>query len=172
MARMAPAPYINVSPPTNYLYQNGMLSVDLYHGTPYLNNVQDIVDFESGFIVGQGNSYGTGVYFADDIGMAMLYAKLAGGIVKVQLKVPSDQIVDYESVANSPDFKQWCSTHGSGNYGDNITDFTTQILRKRFIRVAFQRTYVALAKKTFNNERVVFEGITILGVMDASGNPI
>jgi hypothetical protein len=173
MQRVMPGFHVNAqNAVTSPRYQNGMLSIDLYHGTPDLNNVRDIIDYGSGFIVGQGNFYGTGVYFGADIGMAMIYSKLAGGIVKVHLQVPLHQVVDYESVADSPEFKQWCSTHGNGNLGDNITDYTIQVLRRRFIKVAIMRTYIALAKRTVDNERVVFEGITILGGFDALGNTI
>jgi hypothetical protein len=149
-----------------------MLSIDLYHGTPDLNNVRDILDFGSGFMVGQGNSYGTGVYFTDNLEIAKHYAKGSGGIVKVNLQTPVNQIADFFSIASSGDFRTWSSTYGSGNIGDDTANYTLQILRKRFISVSQGFYFVALANKTAKNERVVFEGITIIGVMDASGNPI
>ena len=149
-----------------------MLSIDLYHGTPDLNNVQDIIDFGSGFIVGQGNSYGTGVYFTNDLGVAKQYARGTGGIVRVNLQVPADQIANYNSVVNSSYFRSWCSTYGNGNAGDNVTEYTIGVLRKRFIRVGSYNVYIALARATIGNERVVFEGLTILGGFDARGNPL
>jgi len=172
MGRMASAPYINVPPPTNYSYQNGVLSTDLYHGTPDLNNVRDIVDYGGGFIVGQGNTFGTGVYFTDQFLTARFYAKGSGGIVKVNLQTPVNQIADFFSIMSSEEFSTWISRHGSGNIGDDTTNFTLQILRKRFISVSQGFCLVALANKTANNERVIFEGITIRGALDINGNPI
>jgi hypothetical protein len=173
MARILPASYSNAAHPTSYsYYQNGMLSIDLYHGTPDLNNVRDIIDYGSGFIVGRGNSYGTGVYFTNDFEEAKQYAKDMGGIVRVNLQATGDQIINYSAVVNSRDFQSWCSSSGNGSGGDNITDYTIGILRKRFIRVDPYNVYIALARVTMGNERVAFEGLTILGGFDTQGNPI
>lgn len=173
MRGVTPIPYINLQPPTNYsYYQNGVLSIDLYHGTPDLNNLRDILDYGSGFIVGQGNSYGTGVYFAEGLQVAKQYVRGTGGIVRVNLQVPGNQIADYYAVVSSNEFKRWCSTYGNGNVGDNITGYTIGVLHQRFIRLSSYGVYIALARVTIGNERVTFEGVTILGGLDTQGNPI
>jgi hypothetical protein len=140
----------------------------LYHGTPRVENAQDILNH--GFLIGRGNSCGSGLYLGD-LQTAMTYTKGTGVIIKVRLDAPVSQVADYNTVVNSPDFMNWSSGYGNGNHGNNISNYTVQILKKRFLRVN-NNFYVALANKTNPDERVVFEGITILGVLDAQGNPI
>jgi hypothetical protein len=150
-------------------FQNtNTFSTILYHGTPQLENAADIIS--SGFVIGSGNAYGTGLYLAD-LETAKKYAKGTGVIIKVKFEAPSQQIADYNSVINSKHFKNWTSIHGNGNHGDNVTNYTLTVFKKRFLKVN-QNFYVALADSTVGNERVVFEGLTILGVLNAFGNPI
>lgn len=143
-------------------------STILYHGTPQLENAADIIS--SGFVIGSGNAYGTGFYLAD-LETAKEYAKGTGVIIMVKFEAPSQQIADYNSVINSKHFKNWTSLYGNGNHGDHVTNYALTVCKKRFLRVN-QNFYVALADSTVGNERVVFEGLTILGVLNAFGNPI
>ena len=139
----------------------------LYHGTPTLENARDILRY--GFLIGSGNSHGTGLYIAD-LETAKGYARGTGSIVQVRLKAPSDQVADHAFV-NSTAFRHWCSVYGNENPGDNITGYALRVLKKRFLRVS-DTFYVALANRTRKNERVIFEGVTILGILDAQGNPL
>jgi len=148
--------------------QNAVLPTILYHGTTRLENAMDILN--SGFIIGHGNSHGTGLYLGD-LETAKNYAKGAGSVIKIRFEAPFNQIAEHSTVVNSPDFRNWSSRYGNGNPGDNLTNYTVKVLKKRFLRVS-DNFYVALAHRTNQNERVVFEGLTILGVLDAQGNPI
>lgn len=174
------------APPSNYVppsyrpapsagrpYQpsSGWVSETLYHGTPTLQNAFDIADSGSGFIVGSGNRYGNGVYFGDFV-TAQEFAEGAGAIVRVLLHVPAHQIADLNRVKTSRNFQAWCLSNGNGNQGENITDYVLTILRRRFLKVTGKSIYVALANPTFGNERVVFEGIKVLGVLNPQGNLI
>ena len=151
---------------------SGPLSLEvLYHGTPILENAIDITDPNSGFVIGPGNAFGTGLYLAD-LPTAKGFAKGNGAILEMKLEVPSYQIADLNSVTTSADFTNWCFYQGNGNQGDNITNFALTVLKKRFIKVSGQKIFVALANQTSGNQRVVFEGLTILGVLDARGNPL
>ena len=140
----------------------------LYHGTPEVQNVNDILNY--GFLIGSGNSCGSGLYLAD-LQTAKGYAKGTGGIMKIKLDVPSYQVIAHSFVVSSPGFAQWKMTYGTGNLGEDITNYAVKSLKKRFLRVN-PTFYVALANITGVNERVVIEGITILGVLGAQGNPI
>ena len=161
-----------VTPANQRYFQNPSfgsygLSLDLYHGTPKVENARDILRY--GFLIGLGNSHGTGLYMGD-LETARGYARGTGSIIQVKLQAASHQIVDNNFV-NSSEFRNWCSTYGNGNQGDNITNYALTVLKKRFLRVS-QNFYVALANRTGENERVVFEGLKILGILDAQGNPI
>lgn len=140
----------------------------LYHGTPEVQNVNDILNY--GFLIGSGNSCGSGLYLAD-LQTAKGYTKGTGGIMKIRLDVPSHQVIAYSFVVSSPGFAQWQMTYGTGNPGEDITNYAVKSLKKRFVQVS-PTFYVALANITGENERVVIEGITILGVLDAQGNPV
>jgi len=140
----------------------------LYHGTPRVENAQDILNY--GFLIGEGNLHGSGLYLGD-LQTAKAYTKGTGVIIKVKLDVPASQVANYHTIANSPGFKNWSSAYGSGNQGDDISNYTVRVLKKRFFGVN-PNFYVALANKTNPDERIVFEGITILGVLDARGNPV
>ena len=152
----------------NHYRQNAVLPTILYHGTPRLENAMDILN--SGFIIGYGNSHGTGLYLGD-LETAKTFAKGTGSIIKIQFQAPFDQIAGYNAVVNSPDFRYWSSRSGNGNHGDGLTIYTVKVLKKRFLRVS-DNFYVALAQRTNGNERVVFEGLRVLGVLDAFGNPM
>ena len=140
----------------------------LYHGTPKIENARDIIQY--GFWIGAGNSNGSGLYLGD-FQTAKGYAHGTGVVVKVKLDAPVVQIVDFNSLVNSSYFNSWVLTHSSGNRGDDITNYAIQVLKKRFLKVT-GNFYVALARRTDVNERVVFEGISVLGVLDLFGNPI
>lgn len=150
-----------------YGYSGNVVKV-LYHGTPAVENARDILNY--GFLIGPRNSYGSGLYLAD-LPSATGYAQGEGMIIKVKLDIPTSQIVDYQSVVSSIGFKSWASDHGSGNQGDDLADYTINVLRRRFLKVD-PDFYVGLAQRTNGNERVIFEGVSILGLLDAFGNPI
>jgi hypothetical protein len=152
-------------------YSSPMILEVLYHGTPKLANAVDITEPNSGFIIGNGNACGTGFYLGD-FETAKGYAKGAGAILKIKLEAPADQVADLKSVQKSAEFKNWCFVHGSKNFGDDLSRYVITVLKKRFIKVGNQKLYVALADRTSKNQRVVFEGLTILGVLDAQGNPL
>jgi hypothetical protein len=173
--RRVPAQRVYSAPPINDYqifpqqdYPDYWISEILFHGTPSCENASDIIDANSGFVIGPGNAYGTGLYLAD-FESAKAFAKGTGAILEISLEIPPSQVADFDSVVNSPEFQNWCSYNGKGNQGDNLTAYTLSVLRKRFIRC--QNIYVALAEQTFGNERVVFEGVTVLGILDAMGNP-
>jgi len=148
----------------------GAFTTKLYHGTPQIDNAQDIVKNKGTFIVGPGNAKGTGVYLAD-FRTASDYAGYTGAILKIQLKIPWNQIADYNQVVNSHQFGSWSVINGNGDMGDNITNYVLSIQKKRYLKVN-QNLYVALAQKTQANERVVFPGLTVLEVLDPLGNPL
>ena len=147
--------------------QNGICSAVLYHGTPRKENVLDMI--KHGFIIGDGDAKGRGFYLAD-LPTARQYARNGGMILKVLLQVPWDQIAQYESVAGSSHFSSWRSSYGSNSLGDDISNYVVEVLKKRFLRIG-RDSFVALAQETSENERVVFEGLTIIGILDAYGNP-
>jgi len=155
---------------SGYPSSNKSLIITLYHGTPLLENARDIVNGKGTFVIGSGNANGTGLYIAD-FNTAKGFAKASGAIIKVKLQAPWNQIVDYNKVSTSFQFLVWGINNGNGDEGDNITDYTLSVLKKRFIRVK-KDFYVALAPKTDANERVVFQGITVLGLLDANGNSL
>ena len=140
----------------------------LYHGTPHDQSGYDILNY--GFVIGQGDTFGSGLYLGD-LQTAKSYTRGTGIIIKVKIDVPEHQVIDNSELIASPGFTQWTLNQVGVSLGDNITTYTIQVLNKRFIRVN-PSYYVALAHKTALNERVFFEGLTILGVLDAIGNPI
>jgi hypothetical protein len=85
--------------------------------------------------------------------------------------VPPHQIVDYNEVAHSFKFLGWFLRNFSLSHGDSITNYTLKVLKKRFLKVN-ENFYVAVAHRTTRNERVIFEGLNILGMLDAYGNPV
>jgi hypothetical protein len=162
-----------VNPVSQQYFQNqfvntNIFSTILYHGTPKRENARDILNY--GFLIGQGNSHGTGLYLGD-LSTAKNYAMGTGSIIKVQMVAPPHQIVDYNDVVYSPGFWRWFLSNFSLSYGDNITNYTLTVLKKRFLKVN-ENFYVAVAHRTVGYERVVFEGLNILGVLDAYGNPV
>jgi hypothetical protein len=162
----SPAGYSYSPPITNYSYQGSYTPNILYHGTPVRENAEDIRKY--GFIIGRGNSHGTGLYLAD-FATAKAYAGGTGAIIKVSFNAPATQIVDHPVLIQSRDFLNWSRYHGGSDFGDNITNYSITVLKKRFIRVN-QNFYVALANRTGGNERVIFEGISLVAVLDAYGN--
>ena len=157
------------SPPVDEIVfdRNGICSAVLYHGTPRKENVLDMMNY--GFVIGDGDAKGRGLYLAS-LPTAKQYAENGGMVVKVLLQVPRNQIAQYESVAGSSLFPSWRSSYGSNSLGDDISNYIVNVLKKRFLRIG-QDSFVALAQKTNGNERVIFEGVTIIGVLDAYGNP-
>ena len=149
----------------------GWVNETLYHGTPTLQNALDIADAGSGFIVGAGGAYGNGVYFAD-LETAKSFAAGTGAIVKVLLHVPAHQVADLDSVIDSVRFKNWCLGHGNLTEAECITVYALSVLRKRYMKITDATIYVALANPTLGDERVVFQGLTVLAVLDSHGNQI
>jgi hypothetical protein len=152
----------------NWTYFGGTFQGVFYHGTPQIENAIDIL--HNGFIIGPGNSRGTGLYLGD-LDLAMEYVGGTGSIIKIQLEAPFHQIADHSTVVNSVEFQNWSLTFGDGNEGDDITKYTLEVLRKRFLKVN-DNFYVALADRTNENERIIFEGLTVLSILDAQGNPM
>ena len=145
----------------------GWIQKTLYHGTPKGENLKDIK--AAGFIIGPGNANGTGLYMAD-LATAQGFANPNGIILVLLLSCPSNQIADYQSVINSDMYKTWIFFSGSGNPGDDVTNYCLNVIKKRFLNNS--PTYVALSPKTTNNERVQFQGITITGCLDSKGKPL
>ena len=148
----------------------GVFTTVLYHGTPQIDNARDIVNGRGTFLVGPGNANGTGLYLAD-LQTATSYAGNTGAILKIKLQIPWSQIADYNEIFSSPRFLSWSTINGNGNMGDNITNYSINVLKKRYLKVN-QNLYVALAQKTQMNERVVLPGLTVLEVLDSYGNQL
>ena len=77
-----------------------------YHGTPSRTNAKAI--FQNGFLVGNGNASGDGVYFATDPAIAKSYAGSQGVILKCQLRGRCCQWNDQIQAQ----YAQWCGKNG------------------------------------------------------------
>jgi len=163
---ISPQTNINTFNPLSFQFSlfNDFIA-ELCHGTPSIENALDIISGRGTFIVGSGNQYGTGVYFAD-FNTAKTYAGTSGAIIKVSISVPYSQIADYSELTSSVSFTQF-----GKNIGDGITNYVLNVLRKRFLKVN-NNLIVALSDRTNLDERVVFEGVTINGILDNNGNQI
>ena len=142
----------------------------LYHGTPKLENARNIISGGGTFVIGPGNTKGTGLYLAD-AQTAKKYAGNNGAILKVKLNVPWDQIADYNDVRRSQYYRTWVNSNGNGDSGENLTNYTLYVLRKRFLKVN-NSTYVALGHKTNSDERVIIKGLTVLEVLGPNGDSL
>jgi hypothetical protein len=142
----------------------------LYHGTPALENAKDILAGRGTFVIGAGNGCGTGLYMAN-FNTACTYAGNTGVILKIKLQVPKDQIIAFDKVSTSSGFTCWATKRTCSNFGDNISDYAITVLKRRFLKVN-ENLHVALAQRTQMNERVVFQGLTVLDVLDPHGKPI
>lgn len=166
-----PTPFIpqtNINPVNPVSFQFNFPThfiAELYHGTPSVDNARDIISGGGTFIVGSGNQYGTGVYFAD-FNTAKDYAHSSGAILKVAIMVPPNQVADYNELPNTVTFPKL----GSSN-GDKITNYVLKVLKKRYLKVN-DNLVVALADRTNVNERVVFEGVGVTDIYDYNGNHI
>ena len=134
-------------------------TVDLFHGTPDKEKLFGILN-QQAFVIGDGNKYGSGVYWTTQFKKAQEYAGRNGGIVKARLQCPSSQIVGYAALSDSDSFKKWKKQSGISNEGDAITAYCLNHLNKRFLKID-DHTYVALAHRTAMDDRVRFQGITI-----------
>lgn len=159
-------------PPTHHQPQayraDQYCSIDLYHGTPNKENVGRILTEGGSFQIGGGNINGSGMYMTKDFRTAKYYAGRDGGILKLRLDCPLDQIADYNAVLRSREFKDWKNNQGIRNEGDAISSYCTNVLKKRFLRVDLS-TYIALSQRTNEDERIRFQGINIVGCTDSKG---
>ena len=89
----------------------------------------------------------------------------------IEFDAPSHQIADYNAILKSREFQAWRGLHGTANTGDDISKYTVEILKKRFIKV-HDSLYVALAKRTNGNERVVSQGLKVVAALDANGQAV
>ena len=163
-------PIQSSTPTSNQMASNVQVTKTLYHGTPTVQNARKIVQGTGTWKVGNGNVYGTGVYLADK-STARAYAGTGGGIVKVQLSAPSDQIADYYQVTSSNGFRTWKLGNGNGNHGDEVAHYVTEELGKRFIQVN-QNMFVGLVSANLKSVPVEFQGLTAIEARDLAGNKI
>jgi hypothetical protein len=155
---------------TNTAKSYSLFSTILYHGTPHIDNARDIAEGRGTFLIGSGNAYGTGLYLAD-LQTATGYAGYMGAILKIKLQIPRNQIVNYTGICFSLRFFFWAIIKGSRNRGDNITNYSLNVLKKRYLRVN-QNLYVALCQRTQTDEHVIFPGLHVLEVFDPFSNPL
>ncbi|EFK10016.1 conserved domain protein [delta proteobacterium NaphS2] len=142
----------------------------LYHGTPKLENARNIINGGGTFVIGPGNTNGTGLYLAD-FHIAQGYAGNKGAVLKVKVQAPWEQIADHNDVTKSQSYRTWVNSNGNGDSGENLKNYTLYVLRKRFLRVN-DSIYVALGHRTKNDERVIFEGLTVLEVLGPNGDSL
>ena len=153
-----------------FSHNKGWVKEILYHGTPDLNNVTDVINGRGTFVIGNGNAYGTGLYLAD-LKTAKGYAQPGGAVLGISLHCPADQVIDYNYLTTSAGFQNWAKRYGSGNHGNDITNYCIIHLKKRFIKVN-ENLYVALSEQTAKNERVQFKGLYIFGCYNATGKSL
>lgn len=139
-----------------------------YHGTSSKKSALDIFHGKN-WVVGPGTANGRGVYLAPKA-IARGYAGESGALVRVFISAPIDQFIFYYTVCSSHEFKKYRSQNPALQFGDAITNFTTGILGKRFI--INNDVVVALAPKTQLGQRVVFDGLLPVCVLDLNGSVI
>jgi len=80
--------------------QNGVIA---YHGTPALKNARSIL--RDGWMVGNGNAYGDGIYLSKDINVARKYASNKGVILKCRVTLRK---CAYWNSDLSHQYQHWC----------------------------------------------------------------
>ena len=133
-----------------------------YHGTPSVENARSIL--RHGFLVGHGNAYGDGVYFASDVATAKSYAGTAGVYLRCLLEArrPCQW-----TTALQGQYQQWCRTRGVSPDNSAMTAFLLQqgfdLLRANNIVVALRPQMANAAAWKQKDRR-----IRILGIHRAS----
>jgi hypothetical protein len=91
-----------------------------YHGTPNRTNAKAI--FQNGFLVGNGNASGDGVYFATDPTIAKSYAGSQGVILKCELR---GRCCQWNGQMQAQ-YAQWCSKNAVHQDNSARTAFLIQ----------------------------------------------
>jgi len=77
-----------------------------WHGTPNIQNIKSILTH--GWVVGNGNALGDGVYASSDFNVAKGYAGSSGYVVKLAVK-PGRIAMWSPSLQTT--FTKWCTSH-------------------------------------------------------------
>ena len=157
------------SPPPPYAQQIGTLRTQKWHGTPTISNAMDIMQHQGSWIARDGNASGTGVYLASK-SMARGYA-IGGALIQVSINIPRSQIADYNQVTSSSGFRSWRRLNGTGNHGDDISEYIITQLGQRYLD-AGGGIIVALVRPSDKHQLVKIEGLTAVAAYDLRGNKI
>lgn len=146
--------------------REGKVMFEVFHGTTQ-ENAGAIRREDGAFLVGERNKYAEGIYFTRNINEAREYAGRGGEILKIIICCPQDQIVDYDAVRNSKDFKVWKETRDLKSEAAAITLYCLTVLQKSFLKVD-QDVHVALYPRHSTNQKVIFKGLHITGFEDVA----
>lgn len=133
-----------------------------YHGTDTVANARSMV--RDGWMIGNGNLLGDGVYFARDFATAKGYAGSGGLVVKCRIRTGRQA---RQSAALGRELAQWCRRRGVAN--DNSAR-TAYLLQQGYDTLIDGRTIVVLAPRYANPSawKHRIRGIKILSVHRAS----
>ena len=113
-----------------------------YHGTPRSTNAASIVRY--GFMTGQGNGLGDGVYFARNAGTAKGYAGISGVLLKCRVRLGKTCVWDSRL---QKQFAQWCQARGVPPDNSGKTAF---LLRRGFDTIQSADVVVVLSPQYAN----------------------
>jgi hypothetical protein len=133
-------------------------SLIVYHGTPSLENARSIM--RHGWIVGQGNAHGDGVYTTTDRNLAKQYAGANGYVVRARL-YPGK--VAQWSTAMDRSFRAWC---GTSNCTADLSARTAFLLARGYrtlragnVHIVLLRAYRNPAATKFKLKRLRVEAV-------------
>lgn len=133
-----------------------------WHGTPGLPNVKSILTH--GWVVGNGNAVGDGVYSSSDFGVAKGYAGSSGYVLKLALK-PGRMATWSTSLQRR--FAKWCSLH---NCTSDMSAKTAFLLTQGFQTLREGNVFVVLLRAYRNPlaAKIRTRRIRIIGAVRAS----
>ena len=118
------------------------------HGTKNFQDAMSIL--QNGWLVGNGSANGSGVYLTTDLNTARSYAGSNGAVLTGNIRIRSDELIDYNTLINMP---------GCPKSGDGLTSYA---LSRGYKVVQNGNVYVALAPRSRYYNRlphVVLTGI-------------